>query len=506
MDTLLTQINWPVLFSYVGVFLFFTIGVIAFLFIGKLEEIKKLKRSIKKLMRSFNELDEQAKIIVRTDLELNKAQEELDKRLKGLEALQKTSRLISMTLNQDEVFNRLGQPLITDLGFEKNLILLYGEENKIHCRAESGFSQEDVNYILRNLEKDVSLNTALKEGHTFSSVSSPKQRKEQVIKLFGVEHFVLAPFLSQNGIMGMLFVGNRSDASAVTEGDEEMISILANQVGQALENAQLFSQVYRSSQILESKVQERTKQLASALEEVQKISKKKTDFISAVSHELRTPLTSIKGYAALLMTGKIGQIPDKVKDRLEKVNKHSDHLVQMINDLLDIARIESGRTELKLKQLNMKTIVESVHDLLTPQLKEININWVTEIDEKTPAIFVDNTLIERVFINLIGNAIKFTPEKGTITIKITSDDKFMTIGVSDTGIGIDKDDIAKLFNEFYRVENTINSNVKGSGLGLSLVKNIIAAHQGKIWVTSQLNKGTTFHFTLPFEIEKEKQS
>jgi len=502
---LINDIDWASTISYFGVFLFILIGILTLILVNRNEQINKLKRTFNKLMRSFNELDEQAKIIVRTDLELNKAQEELDKRLKGLEALQKTSRLISTTLDENEVFTRIGQPLMTNLGFEKNLILLYGDNQTINCRAESGFSMEEVNYILSHLSKEVSLNNALREGHTFSSVSSPKQRKEQVINLFGVEHFVLTPILTQNGIIGLLFVGNRSDASAVTEGDEELISILANQVGQSLENAQLFEQVYRSSQILESKVQERTKQLASALEEVQQISKNKSEFISAVSHELRTPLTSIKGYASLLMTGKLGAIPDKVKERLDKINKHSDNLVKLINDLLDIARIESGRFEMKYKNYNISSIIENVHDLLTPQLRENNIQWNVEIDEKTPQISLDASLIERVFINLVSNAIKFTSQNGTITIKVTYDDKNMSIDVIDTGIGISNEDIPRLFNEFYRVDNKINQSLKGTGLGLALVKNIIEAHQGKITVKSEIEKGTTFSFVLPFKVKIEKQ-
>lgn len=292
----------------------------------------------------------------------------------------------------------------------------------------------------------------------------------------------------------------------MTSGDEELISILANQVGQALENARLFEEVYRSSQMLESKVQERTRQLAMALEEVQKINKMKSEFISAVSHELRTPLTSIKGYASLLMTGKIGAIPDQVKERLDKINKHSDSLVKMINDLLDIARIESGKTEIHLSKHNLKPIVENVHDLLTPQLRENNIRWAAEIDAATPEIMIDKSLIERVFINLVGNAIKFTPPEGTITVRARLQDGMVSIEVSDTGIGIAEEHLPKLFNEFYRVENEINQSVKGTGLGLSLVKNIVEAHGGKIWATSQLNKGTTFHFDLPLQAAPAKEA
>ena len=485
--------------SVLGVALFLTIGILIFLLIFRTEQVNTLRESLAKMQRSFNDLDEQAKLIVKTDLELNKAQEELDRRLNGLNALQKTSRLISTTLDEDEIFRRLDQPLMNELGFEKNLILMYDADKKLHCRIDSGFSKEEIIYILAQLEKDRSLGSALREGHTFSSVGSPKQRKEKIAQLFDVEHFILAPILTQEGIIGILFVGNRSSASAVTEGDEELLSILANQIGQSLENAQLFEQVYRSRQDLESKIQDRTKELASALEEVNKISKMKTDFISAVSHELRTPLTSIKGYASLLMTGKIGDVSPDVKDRIAKINKHSDSLVKLINDLLDISRIESGRVEMLFTPANVTALIDNVRDLLTPQMKDKSINFVTQIAPGVPSISVDKAQFERVFINLVGNAIKFTPVNGQITVSAALEQDHVLFSVADNGIGISEKDLAKLFDEFYRVENEINASVKGSGLGLSLAKNIVEAHHGKIWITSQVGKGTTFYFTVPLE-------
>src|SRR3989338_6457551 len=402
-------INPQTLFTIIGGLLLLISGLMTFFLIDKNLECKKLQSDLNKLVRSFHEIDEQAKLIVKTDLELNKAQEELDKRLNGLEALQKTSRLISTTLDENEIFSRLDQPLMANLGFEKNLILVNDESKRLHSRMDMGFSKDEIRTIIHHLENDPTLLNSMKEGHAFSSATSVRQRRDEIAKIFGVEHFVLTPILSQAGMAGIVFVGNRSDASSVTAGDEELISILANQVGQSLENAQLFEQVYRSSQMLESKVQERTKQLALALEEVQKISKTKSEFISAVSHELRTPLTSIKGYASILMTGKVGDIPQQVKERLEKINKHSDNLVKMINDLLDISRIESGKVEMKFAMYKISSIVENVLDILTPQIKEKGIQLKTQIEPTAPEVTVDLSQFERVFINLLGNAIKFTP-------------------------------------------------------------------------------------------------
>jgi signal transduction histidine kinase len=479
------------------------VAALSWVIINKSERVEELNDTLIKLNKSFNELDEQAKLIVKTDLELNKAQEELDRRLGSLDALQKTSRMISTTLDENEIYTRLDQALVTNLGFERSLIFVFDQSKGLHPRIIHGFSEEEIQQIIPKLGKDSTFTLAMREGQTFSSVTSQKQRKEMITRIFDTDHFVISPILTQNGMIGVFFVGNRSNASPVTEGDEELISILANQIGQSLENARLFEQVFRSTQILETRVQERTKELASALDEVKAVSQTKSDFISAVSHELRTPLTSIKGYASLLITGKLGDIPLPVKERLEKIDLHSDNLVKLINDLLDISRIESGKVEMSLQPCQIHQLVENIHDLLIPQLKNKDIQWVMDISTSIPEMILDIHQVERIFINLIGNATKFTPEKGTIAVKAEYDKRKeeVTFHVSDTGIGISEEDLKKLFNEFYRVENKINQNVKGTGLGLSLAKKIIEAHKGKIWVTSKVGEGTTFHFILPIRQE-----
>ncbi len=476
------------------------IGFLINFIIKQNNKIRELQNTVSKLNHSFEELDEQAKLIVKTDLELNKAQEELDKRINGLDALQKISRMISTTFDENEIYNRLNSQLLTELGFEKYLIFIFDNSNKLQPYVEIGFSKQETKDILTKIEGSSYFLPSLKERQVFSSVNmTPEDSKNNLPDIFPIKHYVIAAIFSQKDLLGITFAGNRSDAFPVTEGDQELISIFANQIGQTIENARLFEQVYRSSQMLELKVQERTKQLASAFEEVQAISKHKSEFISAVSHELRTPLTSIKGYASILMLGKAGDIPDSVKERLEKINKHSDNLVKLINDLLDIARIEAGTTELKFVKTELAPILDNVHDLLTPQIKEKNIQFFTHLAPKTPQVSIDPNQVERILINLAGNAIKFTPENGTIRIDVQFDQEKIIISVSDTGIGIKKEDLPKLFNEFYRVDNEINQNVKGSGLGLTLAKKIVEAHKGKIWGTSKPHEGSTFYFTLPLE-------
>ncbi len=486
--------------------IFILLGVIYYLgttLSSKTKAIQIMEAGHEKLMRSFNELDEQAKLIVRTDLELNKAQEELDKRLNGIIALQRTSREISQALNESEIFQKLNPKLFEELGFSMVLVSTINEKGHLYRRTSTGIVEEKIPDMLRRFEQDEHLKTALNESHAFSSGNSSRQTKEKIVAIFAAEHFVLAPILTQNGTIGFIFVGNRYNAPVITQGDEELVSILAGQIGQSLENAQLFEKVFRSSQELELKVKERTKQLATALGQVEDVSRKKSEFISAVSHELRTPLTSIKGYAAILMAGKIGEIPDAVKERLGKINSHSDNLVALINDLLDIARIESGRVEMKFGLYSVKAVLDNVVDILGPQMKDKEVKVALNIPPSISHFYLDLPQAERVFINLLNNAVKFTPKGGTITISVSPvlDKGFLTFHVMDTGIGIAPDDLKKLFDEFYRVDNEINQNVKGTGLGLTLAKNIVEAHRGYIAVKSQVGSGTTFSFTLPSSAE-----
>lgn len=309
--------------------------------------------------------------------------------------------------------------------------------------------------------------------------------------------FCLVPLISQEAPLGLIIVGNDLPYAGVTEGDVEILSIFAGQIAGGIENVRLYEALWRSHQDLEKRVTERTRELALANEKLKKIDKLKSEFVSAVSHELRTPLTSIKGYAAILMAGKLGEVPEAVKERLDKINRHSDSLTQLVNDLLDISRIESGKVGMKLEQLKLKEIIDEVSDLVMPQVKERKIQLNTEVPAELSLCLADKVQLVRVFTNLLGNALKFTPEKGTIAIKVKEQKDAFLVDVSDTGIGIADENLENIFEEFYRVDNAINQNIKGTGLGLSLVRRIIQAHKGRIWVESTVGVGTTFSFTLP---------
>lgn len=493
------MLNTENLLNILGLTSAATIISLATVLAWKMQVLTRLQSSVDKLKKSLDEMDEQAKLIVRTDMELNKTQEELDKKITGLYALQRLSRAISTTLEESQIFKRIDAGYLEDTGFEKALAFLWNEqEKKFLLYLTIGYIEDEIEAIKSFVDsnQDLYLNL-IKNEKTLSSLSADTLTKENLNRIFKVSSFVISPILPKEGDKGFFFVGTENVDTLITEGDEELITILANQLGQALENARLFEQTWRAQQDLEMKVEERTHELTRALDEVKKISKRKTDFISSVSHELRTPLTSIKGYASILLTGKLGNLAADARERIDKINRHSDELAHLVNDLLDISRIEAGKVMMKPVSENLKDIVEQAVDLLSGQLKEKQIELRLDIPTDANAVFVDKSQIERVFINIIGNAIKFTPLEGKIIIHSHKLDNTLQVDIKDTGCGIPPEALEAIFEEFYRVDNPINQEVKGTGLGLSLVKHIIEAHKGKIWVKSKLGEGSTFSFTLP---------
>lgn len=488
--------------SYLGMFGVIAVVVLVIVLVFKMEKIKELTGETAKLKRAFDELDSQAKLIVQTDVALHKAQEELDKKVAGLVTLQKLTRLISTTLDEEELFKKLDEKHVTELGFDRALSFCRDEAKTFRTKSAIGYTTEEAERILKLLTgMPLIMDIVLNKNKVISTEDMDRAAKEtpHLLSMLNLSSFVCAPITQKEGSIGLLLMGSESPYTRLTEGDKDLVYILATQIGQTLENAKLFEETWRAQQELEHKIQQRTKELSAALEEIKVISKRKSDFISSVSHELRTPLTSIKGYASILSAGKLGELPPQAKERVEKINKHSDNLSQLINGLLDIARIESGRQEMHLEAVDLKVMAQNLADMLAPPIKDKNIDLVINIPDGLVSVRADKTQLERVFINLIGNALKFTPVGGCITVsaKPQEADGSVQVSIHDNGIGIPEHDLKKLGEEFFRVDNEVNAKVKGTGLGIALVKHIVEAHKGKFGIASQLGKGSTFSFSLP---------
>ncbi|MHB1340585.1 MAG: response regulator [Coriobacteriia bacterium] len=223
----------------------------------------------------------------------------------------------------------------------------------------------------------------------------------------------------------------------------------------------------------------------------------KNEFVSTVSHELRTPLTSIKGYIDLILEGEAGEINEIQRDFLSIVKENSDRLVQLINDMLDISRIESGRIHLKVQPLDLADMAAGVADTFAAVGDQSGHRIVVKIPEDLPRVAGDRDRVGQVLLNFVSNAIKYSPAGGVVTIRAKQDGDMVTVAIADQGIGIDKPDQKKLFTKFYRVDSSLTREIGGTGLGLSICKSIIELLGGRVGVRSTAGKGSTFWFSLP---------
>ncbi|HEY7553675.1 MAG TPA: sensor histidine kinase [Candidatus Binatia bacterium] len=284
--------------------------------------------------------------------------------------------------------------------------------------------------------------------------------------------------------------GDMNSRLDVKTGDE--IELLAEEFNRMAENVR---EAYGG---LEQKVEERTHELAFANERLKELDRLKSDFVSNVSHELRTPLTAIKGAVDLILREVAGPLTEKQIHYLTRVRSNTQHLAGLINDLLDLSKIESGKIEVKSSLVSMGGLVHEVVETLRPIAVEKGIALEAAIPEQSIMVWADRDKINQVLMNLIGNAIKFTPAHGTVTVSASRNgDERVQVSVSDTGPGVPPEENEKIFDKFYQVGEVDGVKPKGTGLGLAICKALVELHGGRIWVESEMNRGSTFYFTLP---------
>jgi two-component system, OmpR family, phosphate regulon sensor histidine kinase PhoR len=230
------------------------------------------------------------------------------------------------------------------------------------------------------------------------------------------------------------------------------------------------------------------------LTELRRLEMIRQDFISNISHELRTPIASVKALAETLNEGAI-EDPSVAKDFLSRINVEADKLAQMVQELGELSRIESREAPLQKRHINMADAIEHAVDRLRAQSDRAGLNLDIDIPPTLPKVMADEARVEQVLVNLIHNAIKFTPSGGRISISAKVKDNFILVSVSDTGVGIPADDLPRIFERFYKADKSRSGG--GTGLGLAIAKHIVEAHGGRIWAESTEGRGSTFNFTLP---------
>ncbi len=244
------------------------------------------------------------------------------------------------------------------------------------------------------------------------------------------------------------------------------------------------------------KLKKLNEELKKKNKELEEINSLKSQFVSNVSHELRTPLNGVLGYAELLRDGIYGTVNDEQKKALQNIIFSGNHLLDLINEILDFSKLQNGRMKLYKEVCSIYNVIDAVAATVKPMLQNLPIELIIQMSPKLPDVYVDSQKIYQVFINIVGNAMKFT-QRGEIEIQGRLTDSEILFSVRDTGIGIAKENVPLIFEEFRQLDGSNTRRYGGTGIGLSLAKRLIELHDGRIWVESELGKGSTFYFTLP---------
>jgi signal transduction histidine kinase len=334
--------------------------------------------------------------------------------------------------------------------------------------------------------RDTGLGRALFEGkviHIADVEADPDYTWKEAQQLGGFRTMLGVPMLREGvpvGVMGL----TRKEVRPFTDKQIELVTTFADQAAIAIENVRLFDEI-----------QDKSRQLEEA-------SQHKSQFLANMSHELRTPLNAILGYAELMADGAYGEPSEKMLGILKRLEANGRHLLGLINDVLDLSKIEAGQLVLELSDYCVQDIAQTVRSTLEPLAADKKLAFKVEMAPELPPGHGDGRRLTQVLINLVGNAIKFT-DTGEVAIKADANNGSFYVSVRDTGPGISAADQAKLFQEFQQADNAITKKKGGTGLGLAISKRIIEMHGGRIWVESQPGQGSTFAFTLPVHVEQQ---
>jgi signal transduction histidine kinase len=416
---------------------------------------------------------------------------ELTGALKQLQALLEVSQAVSSTLNLETVLNSIITRAVELSGTKGGVVYQYDEANQEFLPQVTLHMEEDL--VKAIVGKPIRLGEAAIGRAAVSRApfqvpdilddpdyGAPHLRPILVRR--GYRSLLAVPLLREERIVGGLVVWRREPGRFSAE-IVNLLQTFASHSVLAIENAMLFREVEQKRRELET------------------ASRHKSQFLANMSHELRTPLNAILGYTELILDNIYGEVSEKVRDVLTCLEKSGRHLLMLINDILDLSKIEAGQLTLSLSEYSMtdlvKTAITGVESLAAEKRLSLRANVAPDL----PWGHGDERRLNQVLLNLVGNAIKFT-EAGEVMVAVEALDSAFLITVSDTGPGILLSDQAKIFDEFHQADSTSTRKKGGTGLGLSISKRIIEMHGGRLWVESSPGKGSTFSFTVPFRTDR----
>ena len=423
---------------------------------------------------------------VRLFQELQARTRELARSVGELKALGEVGQAVSSTLELETVLATIVSHAVQLSGTDSGVIYEYDEDKQeFHLRASHRMADEVVEALRDTpirlgegaLGRAVRNRTPVQVADILDEQESGTRVRPILIRL-GYRSVLSVPLLREQQIMGALTVWQRQTG----EFKPEVVNLLqtfATQSALAIQNARLFREI-----------EDKSRQIEAA-------NRHKSEFLANMSHELRTPLNAIIGFSEVLGERMFGELNEKQAEYTEDILSSGRHLLSLINEILDLSKVEAGRMELELATFDLPLAIDNARTFVRERAAKHGINLDVTVDERLGDFVGDERKIKQVLLNLLSNAVKFTPEGGRIGIKARQADGSVEISVSDTGIGISPEDQAKIFEEFRQVGSDYAHKVEGTGLGLTLAKKFVELHGGKIWVESKVGKGSTFSFTLP---------
>ena len=316
-----------------------------------------------------------------------------------------------------------------------------------------------------------------------------------VVQEAGLRSWLGVPLQARDTVMGVLYVISRTPQQ-FRDDDQQLLSALGDQAAIAIENARLYEQVRQHTEELETLVIERTRELQEANRQLEAASRHKSEFLANMSHELRTPMNAIIGFTRLVMRRSRDVLAPRQYENLEKILVSAEHLLSLINDVLDLAKVEAGRTEVYAVEFVLGPMLAECLHTVEPVLKSEQVRLVQEVAADLPTLYTDRDKVKQILMNLLSNAVKFT-HTGTITLTARSHKGTIIMAVADTGIGIPEAALAHIFEEFRQVDSSTTREYGGTGLGLAISQQFARLMGGDITVQSTVGVGSTFTMTLP---------
>ncbi len=398
------------------------------------------------------------------------------------------SNIMAFALRLDDVAHGILEELLPQLHITKGAFILFDEGQVTDVRSQG--------FLTPPYLDEENIKTISQTRNTLVFDELEEGAEKNILRSLGLT--VAAHLRTEGKQIGLLVLGEKSSGDIYSQQDLDVIEILASEAAVAIENALAFEEIRRFNVTLKEEVDRATADLTTANKQLEILDNLKNEFVSLASHELRTPMTAIKSYAWLVLNNKAGPLEPKARQYLNRVFNSTERLIHLVNEMLDISRIESGKVQLKRENINLRDVARDIQSEFQAKTAELHLTLSLDIPDNLPPVSIDREKIHQVFENLVGNACKFTPPQGMIRIVIKMTDTMVETSVIDSGRGIHPEDMSKLFTKFGRLEGSyITITGSGSGLGLYICKQYVELHGGTISATSEPGKGSAFTFTLP---------